>query len=55
MTAHETPSTRHRSGAAANVNRRDPRWLESLKLIHACGLRPDDPIIDVSGGAQVLI
>ena len=55
MTAHETPSTRHRLGEAANVNRRDPRSLESLQLIHACALKPEDPIIDVSGGAPVLI
>jgi hypothetical protein len=41
--------------AAADVNRRDPRSLESLKLIHACALQPDDPIIDVSGGAPFLV
>jgi hypothetical protein len=33
----------------------DTQALKSLELIRACGLRADDPLIDVSGGSPVLI
>ncbi len=34
---------------------RDTQALKSLELIRACGLRADDPVIDVSGGSPLLI
>lgn len=34
---------------------RDTQALKSLELIRACGLRADDPLIDVSGGSPLLI
>lgn len=33
----------------------DSQALKSLELIRACGLRADDPILDVSGGSPLLI
>jgi hypothetical protein len=33
----------------------DTQSLKSLELIRACGLRADDPLIDVSGGSPLLI
>ncbi len=39
----------------ATMGWRDTQALKSLELIQACGLRPDDPLIDVSGGSPPLV
>ncbi len=39
----------------ATTGWRDTQALKSLELIQACGLRPDDPLIDVSGGSPPLV
>ncbi len=39
----------------ATTEWRDTQALKSLELIRGCGLRADEPLIDVSGGSPLLI
>ena len=45
----------YRSRAATEVSWYQPHPRTSLALIRRCRLTPDDPIIDVGGGASVLV
>lgn len=45
----------YRRRAATEVSWYQPYPGPSLELIRRCGLAPDDPVIDVGGGASVLV
>jgi ubiquinone/menaquinone biosynthesis C-methylase UbiE len=45
----------YQTNAADDVSWYQTRPAISLKLIHACGVAKDQPIIDVGGGASVLV
>ncbi len=45
----------YRERAAPELSWYQPQPRLSLELIHAAGVSPDDPVIDVGGGASVLV